>query len=83
MEVTYITAAMQATLDCYEGIDPETIERCTACDGSGELQPDVQCKKCEGTGVKDHWNLEDKKVNPNLCNCDQADGLKTCDCTKA
>lgn len=54
----YLTSAMKATLEDYPNVDPELIERCTKCDGSGETQIDIRCDRCEGTGVKDHQSLE-------------------------
>lgn len=53
---TKFIPAIQATIDSTPGICVSSIEACRKCDGSGELQPDVQCKRCEGTGIENHDN---------------------------
>lgn len=53
-EIDYITDAMQATINDTPGISLDDVKRCIRCDGSGEIKPDVQCKRCEGTGIEDH-----------------------------
>jgi DnaJ-class molecular chaperone len=42
------TPAMIATI--------ESLNRCTKCDGSGELIPDKECDRCNGTGFLDSIN---------------------------
>ena len=50
----YITDAMQATIDDTPAISVDDVERCIRCDGQGEVKPDAECKRCEGTGIENH-----------------------------
>lgn len=37
-------------IEMSNGDDMIETRTCPTCDGSGEVRPDVMCKKCEGTG---------------------------------
>lgn len=56
---TRLTSAQKATLENFPSIT--SYEDCPHCDGSGELQPDVQCKSCIGTGIKDFDSLNNEQ----------------------
>ena len=69
MTVTYLgqgqaTPAQKATLENFPSIT--SFEDCPHCYGSGELQPDVQCKSCIGTGIKDFDSLFDKAMSARI-----------------
>jgi len=58
--MNYITEAMQMTLDDCPWIKIEEVKRCIRCDGSGYMNENTECKRCQGTGIEDHQDLTEK-----------------------
>jgi len=63
---TYFTDAMKATIEQNPNINSDSIERCRKCDGSGETQPNVICKRCEGTGIENQQDLLNDNLKQNI-----------------
>lgn len=60
IEANRFSPAQIATIETNPEIYRDKIEDCPKCFGSGETQPNYNCKACEGTGIKHFQDL----INP-------------------
>ncbi len=47
-----MTTSQEETLKNYPRYPSDEIEDCPKCEGTGEIKPDIECKSCQGSGIK-------------------------------